>query len=174
MAYPSLAQPPVTAELERLASSHRRSLLAYAYRLLHDWELAEDVVQEVFLRYLREPLGYGELRQRVSWMFRVAHNLCIDLLRKESRRAELRERLDAPRIVPAATQVLMAGETWNQLEALLDNLSVNQRSVLVLFFQEGMTYREIAEVTGLSISNVGMLLHRGLKKLRKLVEKIDF
>ena len=53
-------------------------------------------------------------------------------------------------------------------------LSENQRSVILLFFEEGLSYKEIASITGFSMSNVGMLLHRGLKKLRKMLERDGF
>ena len=66
---------------------------------------------------------------------------------------------------------MLAWERWERLDRLREGLSDNKRSVVMIFFQEGLSYKEISEVTGLSMSNVGMLLHRALKKLRSLIEE---
>ena len=62
--------------------------------------------------------------------------------------------------------VLTAQETNSRILILLESLPANQQEVIRLKFQDNLSYREIAEVTGLSISNVGVQLHNGLKQLR--------
>lgn len=76
------------------------------------------------------------------------------------------------RSVPAEAeppQQIELHETSSQLLLLLERLPTNQQEVIRLKFQGGLKYREIAEVTGLSVSNVGVLLHTGLKRLRVLM-----
>lgn len=157
-------------EVEALLDAHQGALIRYAYRMLRDRELAEDMVQEAFLRYVRKPLSYGEPRQRVAWLYRVTHNLCVDWLKRETKRTEIYDRIR--RQPPASNDGsdIIALDRWQYIEGLLDRLSDKQKEVIVLFFQEGLSYKEIAEVTGYSMSNVGMLLHRGLKKLRAALE----
>lgn len=167
------AQPAAVPaeEVEALLDECQGPLIRYAYRLVHNRELAEDMVQEAFLRYVRKPLDYGEPRQRVAWLYRVTHNLCVDWLKRESKRTEIYERIrKQPRPSNDGSEIV-ALDRWQHLERLMDKLNDKQRQVILLFFQEGLSYKEIAEVTGYSMSNVGMLLHRGLKKLKKMLER---
>lgn len=168
---PSADVPGSAQDIKALVDEHQNGLIRYAYRLLRSRELAQDVVQDAFLRYLRKPLDYGEPRQRAAWLYKVTHNLCIDLVKRESRRGEIYNRLELPTVTKLPVVEIFASERWERLERLLEGLSYNQRSVVLLFFQEGLSYKEISEVTGLSMSNVGMLLHRALKKLRFLIEE---
>ncbi len=158
-------------DIEALVDEHQNGLIRYAYRLLRSRELAQDMVQDAFVQYLREPLDYGEPRQRAAWLYKVTHNLCIDLVKRESKRGEIYDRLEQSAIVQFPVVEILAAERWERLEQLLQCLSDNQRSVVLLFFQEGLSYKEISKVTGLSMSNVGMLLHRGLKKLRCAIDE---
>lgn len=168
---PSADVPGSAQDIKALVDEHQNGLIRYAYRLLRSRELAQDVVQDAFLRYLRKPLDYGEPRQRAAWLYKVTHNLCIDLVKRESRRGEIYNRLELPTVTKLPVVEIFASERWERLDRLLEGLSDNQRSVVLLFFQEGLSYKEISEVTGLSMSNVGMLLHRALKKLRSLIEE---
>lgn len=168
---PSADLPGSGQDIKALVDEHQNGLIRYAYRLLRSRELAQDVVQDAFLRYLRKPLDYGEPRQRAAWLYKVTHNLCIDLVKRESRRGEIYNRLELPTVTKLPVVEIFASERWERLDRLLEGLSDNQRSVVLLFFQEGLSYKEISEVTGLSMSNVGMLLHRALKKLRFLIEE---
>jgi len=78
---------------------------------------------------------------------------------------------DRPCAAPGPAAVLEQQESASALFRLLDALSPNQREVIRLKFQNDLSYREIAEVTRLSVSNVGFLLHTGLKKLRELLRE---
>lgn len=163
--------PASASEIEALVSAHENGLLRYAHRMLRSRESAQDIVQDAFVRYLRKPLAYGEPRQRVAWLYRVTHNLCIDLIKRESKRGDVYDRVDKPELTKLPVAGLLAAEKWDRLDRLLHHISKDQRTVIVLFFQEDLSYKEIAEVTGFSMSNVGMLLHRGLKKLRTAIDE---
>jgi RNA polymerase sigma-70 factor (ECF subfamily) len=164
-------RPEPGPDVESMIAAYQGPLIRYAYRLLRDRCLAEDMVQEAFLRYVRRPLAYGEPRQRVAWLYRVVHNLSVDWLTRESKRSEIYDRISKESKGRAAESNVVGMDNWNQLQRYLQKLSENQRWVILLFFEEGLSYKEIAEVTGFSMSNVGMLLHRGLKRLRTLLEK---
>jgi RNA polymerase sigma-70 factor (ECF subfamily) len=131
-------------------------------------ETARDVVQETFIRLCRakpEEVN-GHLQ---AWLFSVCRNQAISVRRKEDRMTTLtistEMDLAAPSCEPdeAAEQAEAAGS----LRECLDRLPANQQSVIRLKFQEGMSYQQIADRTGLSVSNVGYLMHHGLKKLRQ-------
>ena len=78
---------------------------------------------------------------------------------------------DRPCAAPGPAALLEQRESAASIFDLLDALSPNQREVIRLKFQNDLSYREIAEVTQLSVTNVGFLLHAGLKKLRALLRE---
>ena len=158
-------------DFERLIEEHQAGLIRYAYRMVKNRELAQDMVQEAFIRYIKNPPKYGLPKQRASWLFRVTHNLCIDFMKRETKRKEIYEKVEKTKDVPLPDDDLMARESWGKMESYLAQLSENQQSVMYLFFQQGKSYKEIEAITDLSLSNVGMLLHRGLKKLKELMEE---
>lgn len=148
--------------LRSAVERHERHLVAYARQLVRDPERARDLVQECFLRLCRQVDDVPEA-QLAPWLFKVCRNLCFDELRKAGRMTTLdtpaTERLTAPG--PRETEDLDAAL------ALIDGLPANQREVLQLKFLHELSYREIAEVTELSVSNVGYLIHVGLKAVRR-------
>jgi RNA polymerase sigma-70 factor (ECF subfamily) len=158
------------AEVEQLLAAYQGPLIRYAYRLVHDRQVAEDMVQEAFLRFVRRPLAYGEPRQRVAWFYRVIHNLCVDWLKRESKRADIYERIRRQTSDGETPPGVVSMDRWRYLEGLLGRLNEKQGQVMLLFFREGLSYKEIVEVTGFSMSNVGMLLHRGLKRVREIMD----
>jgi len=158
------------SEVEQLLTAYQGPLIRYAYRLVHDRQVAEDMVQEAFLRFVRRPLEYGEPRQRVAWFYRVVHNLCVDWLKRESKRSDIYERIRKQTSEGETPAGVVSMDRWQYLEGLVNQLNEKQRHVILLFFQEGLSYKEIADVTGFSMSNVGMLLHRGLKKMRSMMD----
>lgn len=156
---------PEARDIDALVEAYQAPLLRYAFRLVRDEDRAQDIVQEVFVQYFQSPPRAGDERQLSNWLFRVAHNRAVDLIRRESRMREQAQAMPDPGSAPPATEALIRDETRNQLDALIDRLTENQRTCLVLKFQEDKSYREISEITGLSVSNVGFLLHQAVKKL---------
>ncbi len=144
-------------------------LLRYAQRITGNLELAREVVQEIFLQICREDRSALE-GHLARWLFHVCRNRALDVQRKEHRMSVATD-LDL-RSVPAEAEPphqIELHETSSQLLLLLERLPTNQQEVIRLKFQGGLKYREIAEVTGLSVSNVGVLLHTGLRRLRTLM-----
>jgi RNA polymerase sigma-70 factor (ECF subfamily) len=165
-------RPPIAPSVEELVAAHQSALIRYARRLVRNEETAQDIAQEAFLRYVRASREADPPRAASTWLFRVAHNLCIDLIRKESRMREGLEQMDPPATVaPPASEEMVAAETRQTLDRMLERLTDNQRTVLVLKMQEGKSYREISEITGLSVSNVGFLIHRGLKRMGEFLRQ---
>lgn len=158
--------PPAEArDIDALVEAFQAPLLRYAGRLVRDEDRAQDIVQEVFLQYIQSPPRSSESRQVSNWLFRVAHNRAVDFIRKESRMREQVQSMPDPGAAPPPSVAVVRQETRRQLDGLMGRLTENQRNCLVLKFQEGKSYREISEITGLSVSNVGFLLHQAVKKM---------
>jgi RNA polymerase sigma factor (sigma-70 family) len=147
-------------------------LLRYARRLLGDVDLATDAVQHAFVKLCSE--SRERLEGRVApWLFRVCRNRALDHLRHSGREQAL---LDDPR--DTATTGGRAGsrepdpalsteqaDLAARLRTLLEDLPAPQRETIDLWC-EGLTYRQIAEVTGRQEGHVRVLAHRGLSALR--------
>jgi RNA polymerase sigma factor (sigma-70 family) len=146
---------------------HESSLVVYAGRITRDVHAARDVVQEAFLRLCAERRAVVGPHVK-AWLHTVVRRLAIDELRKERRMtpvdgSAIKER--AGREADPAVAAESRDEASRALEFLAD-LPANQREVIALKFRHGLMYREIAEVTGLSVGNVGFLIHVGLRTLR--------
>lgn len=147
---------------------YEADLVRYARRITGDWERARDVVQDTFLKLCRQdPAELDGCLAR--WLYTVCRNRALDVRRKESRMSALAEPLAAKTVSrdPSPSEAAETNDDAGRALQLLEQLPDNQQEVLRLKFQGGLRYREIAEVTGLSVSNVGFLIHRGLKALRQ-------
>jgi RNA polymerase sigma-70 factor (ECF subfamily) len=138
------------------------ALLRYATWVMRDSELAREIVQETFLRLCRENPAKvdGHVAQ---WLFTVCRNLAFDTRKREARMTPLQ---DADIGVDSN---LEKKETVGEIFRFVENLPKNQREVVYLKFQCDLSYKEISEVTRLSVGNVGLLLHTALKAIRKRV-----
>lgn len=145
---------------------HERALLRYARRLAGDESSARDAVQHTFLKLCeQEP---AELTGReVAWLFRVCRNKVVDQMRDSSRGALLDgQPADHHSPLPGPAELCEAGDLHQRLQMLVDRLPPAQRETLDLWC-EGFRYQEIARVTGHSLGNVRVLVHRALKQLRE-------
>jgi RNA polymerase sigma factor (sigma-70 family) len=162
--------PDQPVQAQQAFAEFERPLLGYAARLTGNAETARDVVQEVFLRLCREG---AQLNGRMpQWLFAVCRNLAIDAKRKGGRMTTMTAMSPAMESLLAAppastTTDAGSGEAGANLLALLSTLSPHQEEVIRLRMGAGLSYKQIAEVTGHSISNVGFLMHAGLKTLRE-------
>ena len=166
--------PADAPDLPALLERYERPLVRYSWSILGDLEAARDIVQETFIRLCRRSESDGvephPAAHTEAWLFTVTRNLSIDHQRKQSRIIYMPQTEDRTADAPAPGESLEQQETHDSIFGLLDQLSDNQREVIRLKFQNDLSYKEIAEVTQLTVTNVGFLLHTGLKKLRALLE----
>lgn len=152
---------------------HQGSLLRYAQHFVHDLDLARDIVQDTFLRLCRQ--NQQEVRPKlVKWLFTVCRNRAIDVKRKENRmKPSLDYQLSQRPAAPSdPSQRLDQEEAAVGLMRHVARLPDRQQEILRLKFSAGLSYRQIAEVTGLTVSNVGVILHTAISKLRD--QMVDF
>ena len=148
-------------------AQHEGSLLRYAVSITGDPDRARDVVQDTFLRlWSEDPVRLNGCL--AEWLFTVCRHRAIDVQRKENRMTaltdiDLETRASAE---PDPAQAAEQSESTGAVLRLLDTLPPNQREVIRLKFQNGLSYQEISRITSLTVTNVGFLLHTGLKTLR--------
>jgi RNA polymerase sigma-70 factor (ECF subfamily) len=152
--------------LERLIRRYQKSLLRYAGRLLGDSDRAQDVVQETFVHLIREARKLSRREDVSAWLFRVCRNTIIDTARKEARMRRAHERAAVFQKACGGGPALGENQETPQVALReINSLPESQREVLILRFQQGKSYKEISEITGLSSGNVGYLVHHGLRNL---------
>jgi RNA polymerase sigma-70 factor (ECF subfamily) len=155
-------------EMDALMKRFERPLLQYATRILGDSDRARDVVQETFVKLQHE--RRAELDGApAKWLFTVCRNGALNICRKEKRMTyldqELLETHESEQ--PAPYEKLEAKEATGFLLRILGTLPPRQQEVLQLKFQNDLSYQQISEITQLSVSNVGVLIHNALKTLRQ-------
>jgi RNA polymerase sigma-70 factor (ECF subfamily) len=153
--------------IRSLVQRYERPLCQYAARILGDVDRAPDVVQDTFLRLCRQEVRPEEGKVR-AWLYRVCRNRAIDIVRKDkpmkSLSTEKEARITSPRPDPAAAAERR--ETASRALQALAELPDAQQEAIRLKFQHDMSYRQIAQVMDITESNVGYLIHVGIKTLR--------
>lgn len=160
------------AAFRALYDRHHRAVFTFLRRSLGNRQLAEDLLQETFLRVFAHREDYRPSAAFRTWLFTIARNLLIDQLRQRSAGPELGsdetlERATDPGATPL--QQVEAQELGERLQAAVLRLSLFQREVLLLSRFAGLSHEEIAQVTGASPEAVRVTLHRALRRLRDLL-----
>lgn len=155
--------------IDGVLREHEGALLRYAVRLTGDIEQARDIVQETFLRLCRADAAAIE-NHVGPWLFRICRQRALDQQKREQR---MHTNTNDSTALQAATDVDPAAsndaaDAGDGIMRLLATLPANQQEVVRLKFQAGLSYRGISEVTGLSVSNVGYLLHTAIARMRVL------
>ena len=157
----------------QLVERHQAAMLRLARALLGVGSAAEDAVQDAFLRLAQKPPrfdergpdGPSEERQLASWLYTVTRNICMDVLRAESRRKSREREVAAREACEGGLAQVEAADTRAWVEQRLAALPIDQREVLVLRLLLDKSYREIAEITGKTVGTVGWIVSVGLKAL---------
>jgi len=151
-----------------VVARYEAPLLRYVGKLLHrDQEESEDVVQEVFCtmhRYVQKN-GADSIHNPSVWLFRIAHNMAIDAARQKGLRRRTRGYLDTDTSEPGfaadeGLDALVQREACKCAVTELDKLPDDLRQVLLLKIIQGLNFRQIGEVTGLTTGNVAYKLNR--------------
>ena len=151
---------------------YERPLTLYVSRILHDAERARDVVQDAFLRLCLQRRNDVE-PHLAEWLYTVCRNKALDVRRKENRVTGLGDAAaeNHPSRQAGPEQAIEQREESARAARLMCDLSDNQQEVLRLKFQHDLSYKQISRITNLSVSNVGFLIHTGLKILRQRMEQ---
>ena len=153
------------ANFRAFYKKHRDRLFAYLIRRTGDYDLAGDVLQESFTRYLEK---YGENGQNPALLYAIARNAVVDGHRKQGRETPLFDEPELSRTNPE-TQMLVR-EDYRRVLAAMQELAPQERDVLALVVSSDLHYREIARITGASEANVKVRVHRARVKLRKMMK----
>lgn len=161
-------------KLAILFERHNIQLFNFFLRLTGSRPVSEDLVQEVFVRLLKYRQTYRGEDKFISWMFRVAHNVHIDHLRRHKEAYSLDEQFGEVRSPePALEEQVGGSEEAALISKALARLPQEKRKVLVLSRFENLKYREIAELMDCPVGTVKALVHRAVKELGEIYARLS-
>ena len=158
-----------------LVDRYKNRLMNFVYRFVKDYDVSEDIVQETFLRVFRKRRDYKAIANFSTWIFTIAGNLAKSELRRRKRWRffsidykngnETSFELPDPAMKPdRAAAVKLLNEN---VQIAIDTLKVKYKEALILRDIEGMSYRQIAEVTSVPVGTVKSRVNRARTKLQK-------
>jgi RNA polymerase sigma-70 factor (ECF subfamily) len=174
---------PPNEEIKRLAAKDRRRAMTlvvekYRSRLYHhalyivkDHHEAFDVVQEVFIKAMRERRFFDRDFKIKAWLFRVTSNLCFNIIRNRKRRGAIlegmqkKDRADADQL-----ERVFAEQKQQTILAAIDRLTEDHREILLLRYYSDLSYQEIAEALDIALGTVMSRLSRAKCKLMEVLD----
>ena len=164
---------------EELLNRHRNKIYTSIYLFVKDQSLAEDIFQEVFIKIINTLRSgkYNHEGKFVQWAMRIAYNMCVDQFRRKKRR---------PQVAPTETFDIFDGlhvsddnmetsmiksQTHQKIRHLVDSLPPEQREVVILRHYADMSFKEISQLTRVSINTALGRMRYALINIRKMVEE---
>jgi len=166
--------PQTIEEFETLVEEFQDRLIRYAFYRLGNINDAEDVVQDVFVKAYTNREKYKKICGIAPYLYRMAANACIDLLRKRKHIEVSLEEVNAEHIPTNqmnASELASASEEHQRIEELLRRLPQNQAEVVRLRVYDELHFDEIADMLQSSTSTVKSQFLYGLQKLRKIMKR---
>jgi RNA polymerase sigma-70 factor (ECF subfamily) len=162
---------------EQIVRRYQRPIVNLIARITNDPAQAEDLAQETFVKAFRNLAAFDSTRRFSSWIFRIAHNTAIDALRRHAAGAAVSLDADTPdaeaarrRLAsPPAPDPVERAALGRALERALARVRPEYRSAMVLRYDEGLSFEEIAHVMGTPATTARTYVHRARKELSRLL-----
>ncbi len=166
--------------ISRLIGRHSRRVKSYIQMMVKDHDLAEDIFQETFIKAVRviDEGRYADHGKFLSWVLRIAHNQVIDHFRNRKQEKAVTESdagynvLGTLKFAEQTIEDILIGEQIERdVRALVGQLPEEQREVVRMRYFEGLSFKEIAEQTGVSINTALGRMRYALMNLRKMIKE---
>ena len=165
--------------LEMLILRHKLRIYNFIYSKVFDRDTAEDIFQETFIKVIKTLKRgvYNEEGKFLPWVMRIAHNLVIDFFRKNNRipTFDNSEEFDIFQLIsdgnPSAEKTMIEEQVVEDLQNLIHQLPDDQKDVLTMRLYKDMSFKEIAESTGVSINTALGRMRYAIINLRKLIDE---
>jgi len=164
---------------EILLTRHKDKIYTSIYLFVKDHSVADDIFQDVFIKIV-DTLRKGRYNHEgkfVQWAMRIAYNMCVDQFRRNKRRTKVKptDDFDIFDVLESADdnmeQTMMKDQTYSKVRDLVDMLPEEQREVVILRHYADMSFKEIAQLTSVSINTALGRMRYALINMRKLIEE---
>ena len=170
----SLAANNSRSAMEVVIQKYREPLYFHARYILKDHQEAYDLVQEVFIKAMRESRLFDEDFKIKAWLFRVTTNLCFNQVRNRNRRGALLDTMMKPEAIGADQfKSVFEGEQRDEVQAALETLSEDHREILILRYYDDLSYSEIADVLKVKLGTVMSRLSRARLRLMDVMKSSE-
>ncbi|MGR9049883.1 RNA polymerase sigma factor SigX [Halobacillus faecis] len=166
---------------DELYENYHHDLFQFLIYMVKDRSLAEDLVQDVYVRVMKSYESFNGKSSEKTWLFSIARHVAIDYFRKQKRKrnrfmeffdwSEKGEQIKDQNKMPE--EIAVQNDEIQQVYQALDKCTVDQRSVLIFRFIQGMSIKETAEILSWSESKVKTTQHRAMKALKEILEDIE-
>jgi RNA polymerase sigma-70 factor (ECF subfamily) len=165
--------------LATLIQRHQSKIFGFIYSKVNDRDLSDDIFQDTFIKVIKtlKSQSYNEEGKFLPWVMRIAHNLVVDHFRK-SKKMPLQRETDEYSVFNFMSDnglniegQMISDQVASDLTKLLDELPEDQKEVLVMRMYQDLSFKEIAELTGVSINTALGRMRYALLNLRKIIEK---
>ena len=165
--------------LSILINRHQSKIYGFIYSKLSDRDMADDIFQDTFIKVIKtlKSNSYNEEGKFLPWVMRISHNLIIDHYRRNKKMPMFRETEDFSIFsimsdnVPNIESQLITSQVENDLRKLIEELPEDQKEVLVMRMYQDLSFKEISELTGVSINTALGRMRYAIMNLRKVIDK---
>ena len=165
--------------LSILINRHQSKIYGFIYSKLSDRDTADDIFQDTFIKVIKtlKSNSYNEEGKFLPWVMRISHNLIIDYYRKNKKMPMFRETEDFSIFsimsdnVPNIESQLITSQVESDIRKLIEELPEDQKEVLVMRMYQDLSFKEISELTGVSINTALGRMRYAIMNLRKVIDK---
>ncbi len=168
------------SSLQKLIKKYENRLFSYIFMLVKDKQLADDIFQETFIKVINTLKSgrYNDEGKFIQWTMRIAHNLVIDHFRKSKKVSYVDNRYDESDVFDnlfiadqSVEDKMVMSQIYKDVKKLMNNLADDQREVLYLRCYAGLSFKEIADQTDVSINTALGRMRYALINIRKMIEE---
>ncbi|WP_367754418.1 sigma-70 family RNA polymerase sigma factor [Flavobacterium sp. WC2421] len=165
--------------LATLIKRHESRIFGFIYSKISDRDISNDIFQDTFIKVIKtlKSNSYNEEGKFLPWVMRISHNLIIDHYRKNKKMPLFRETEEFSIFSimsddsPTIENQLISAQVEQDIRKLIEELPLDQKEVLVMRMYQDMSFKEISEITGVSINTSLGRMRYALMNLRKVIDK---
>ena len=162
-----------------LINRHQSKIYGFIYSKLSDRDISDDIFQDTFIKVIKtlKSNSYNEEGKFLPWVMRISHNLIIDHYRRNKKMPMYRETEDFSIFsimsdnMPNIESQLITTQVENDLRKLIEELPAEQKEVLMMRMYQDLSFKEISEMTGVSINTALGRMRYAIMNLRKVIDK---
>jgi RNA polymerase sigma-70 factor (ECF subfamily) len=165
--------------LTTLINRHQTKIYSFIYSKISDRDISDDIFQDTFIKVIKtlKSNSYNEEGKFLPWVMRIAHNLIIDHFRRNKKMSMYRETeefsifsLMTDKSLTIENQMI-SDQVESDLRKIIEELPEDQKEVLVMRMYQDLSFKEISELTGVSINTALGRMRYAILNLRKIIEK---